>query len=114
MHDDRLQRLLGGLEHAQLRSKLRARFERGSLADEFALTGLTSVERRALEGLLGDLGPTSTKGAFKKSYAQAVPKMTVPDHAAAQAQLKKKIEQKQNDALDEDWGDFDDSEDTDE
>ncbi len=53
MHDDRLQRLLGGPEHAQLRSKLRARFERGSLADEFALTGLTSVERRALEGLLG-------------------------------------------------------------
>jgi O-acetyl-ADP-ribose deacetylase (regulator of RNase III) len=70
--------------------------------------------RKALEGLLGDLGPTSTKGAFKKSYAQAIPKATVPDHAAAQAQLKKKIEQKQNDALDEDWGDFDDSEDTDE
>ncbi|MBZ0119346.1 MAG: macro domain-containing protein [Sandaracinaceae bacterium] len=71
--------------------------------------------RMALEGLLGDLGPTSTKGAFKKSFAGHAggPKQTIPDHAAAQAQLKKKIEKSQKDALDEgaDVGDFDDSED---
>lgn len=53
MHDDRLQRLLGGPECVQLRVKLRARFERGTLVDEFALTGLTAAERGALEGLLG-------------------------------------------------------------
>lgn len=51
--DDRLQRLLGGPECSLLRSKLRARFERGSFADEFALTGLSDTERGALEGLLG-------------------------------------------------------------
>lgn len=68
--------------------------------------------RKALEGLLGDLGPTSTQGAYKKSFGHAPAgayKVTVPDAAAAQAQLKKTIEQKQKDALDEDFDeDFDD------
>jgi uncharacterized protein (TIGR02679 family) len=53
MQDDRLQRLLGGPECAQLRLKLRARFERGTLVDDFSLTGLTASERAVLEGLLG-------------------------------------------------------------
>lgn len=53
MQDDRLQRLLGGPDCAQLRLKLRARFERGTLVDEFSLTGLTHSERAVLEGLLG-------------------------------------------------------------
>lgn len=67
--------------------------------------------RAALESLLGDLGPTSTAGAYKKSYGHAqtsAAKQTVPDTAAAQAQLKKKLEQAQKDALDADDSDFDD------
>lgn len=72
--------------------------------------------RAALEGLLGDLGPTSKQGAYKKSFAQPPHmqhKATVPDTAAAQAQLKKKIEEAQKDALDDDFEDedFDDFDD---
>jgi O-acetyl-ADP-ribose deacetylase (regulator of RNase III) len=73
--------------------------------------------RQALEGLLGDLGPTSMQGAYKKSFAHTPSgahfKPTVPDTAAAQAQLKKQIEQAQKDALDEDFDDedFDDFDD---
>ncbi len=51
--DARLQRLLGGDELAELRRRLRARFERGATGDEFAFSKLNSAERRALEGLLG-------------------------------------------------------------
>lgn len=71
--------------------------------------------RFALEELLGDLGPTSQKGAYKKSFAHPpAPQQftnTIPDSAAAQAQLKKAIEQSKKDVLDEDleYDDFDDS-----
>lgn len=53
---DRLRRLLGGPELAGLRSRLRARFERGATRDEFTLPDLATAERRALAGLLGRPG----------------------------------------------------------
>lgn len=49
----RLQRLLGGPELAELRRRLRARFERGDPGTSFTLAGLTPAQRRALEGLTG-------------------------------------------------------------
>ena len=57
---DRLQRLLGGPELAGLRSRLRARFEKGAARDEFTLIGLAAAERRALAGLLGRPGGGAT------------------------------------------------------
>ncbi|HEY3659307.1 MAG TPA: TIGR02679 family protein [Steroidobacteraceae bacterium] len=50
---ERLQKLLGGVELANLRLRLRARYERGTSRDEFTLTDLLGHERRALAGLLG-------------------------------------------------------------
>ena len=72
--------------------------------------------RAALEGLLGDLGPATT--TYKKSFVHpnlpSAHKATIPDSAAAQAQLKKKIAEAQKDALDDDKDfedeDFDDFE----
>lgn len=49
----RLEKLLGGAELANLRLRLRARYERGASRDEFTLTDLSGPERRALDGLLG-------------------------------------------------------------
>jgi uncharacterized protein (TIGR02679 family) len=49
----RLQTLLGGIELANLRTRLRARYERGASRDGFTLTDLSGAERRALDGLLG-------------------------------------------------------------
>lgn len=64
--------------------------------------------RKALEGLLGDLGPTTSKGAYKKSFASGMnQKLTIPDSHAAQAQLNKKIDQSMKKALDEDLDDED-------
>lgn len=51
--EERLRRLLGGAELANLRLRLRARYEKGRSRDEFTLTDLESGERRALAGLLG-------------------------------------------------------------
>ena len=71
--------------------------------------------RKALEDLLGDLGPTTQKHAYKKSFPMGKGpitqhKVTIPDNAAAQAQLKKQIalleKTKLADAVDDD--DFDD------
>jgi len=59
----RLRRLLGGPELAGLRLRLRARFEKGATRDEFTLLGLASVERRALEGLLGR--PIANAGSMR-------------------------------------------------
>lgn len=50
---ERLSKLLGGVELSNLRLRLRARYERGALRDEFTLTDLLGHERRALAGLLG-------------------------------------------------------------
>jgi uncharacterized protein (TIGR02679 family) len=50
---DRLQRLLGGPELAELRGRLRARYERGEQGEVFTLGRLSAPERRALEGLMG-------------------------------------------------------------
>ena len=50
---ERLQKLLGGAALANLRLRLRARYERGASRDEFTLTDLSGHERRALAGLLG-------------------------------------------------------------
>lgn len=49
----RLSSLLGGIELAPLRTRLRARLRRAAPAEAFTLPDLTAVERRALEGLLG-------------------------------------------------------------
>jgi hypothetical protein len=49
----RLQKLLGGIELANLRQRFRARYERGASRDEFTLMDLLGHERRALAGLLG-------------------------------------------------------------
>jgi uncharacterized protein (TIGR02679 family) len=49
----RLENLLGGVELANLRRRLRARYERGASRDVFTLTDLEARERRALAGLLG-------------------------------------------------------------
>jgi uncharacterized protein (TIGR02679 family) len=51
--EPRLRRLLGGAELANLRRRLRARYEKGALRGEFTLTDLEIAERRALAGLLG-------------------------------------------------------------
>jgi uncharacterized protein (TIGR02679 family) len=50
---ERLQKLLGGAELSELRRRLRARYERGAVRDQFILTDLPVHERRALAGLLG-------------------------------------------------------------
>jgi uncharacterized protein (TIGR02679 family) len=50
---ERLEKLMGGVELANLRLRLRARYERGASSDEFTLTDLLGHERRALAGLLG-------------------------------------------------------------
>ena len=50
---DRLRRVLGGEELGALRQRLRSRYERGTMPDQFTLTQLASHERRALAGLLG-------------------------------------------------------------
>lgn len=73
--------------------------------------------RAALEKLLGDLGPTSSHpGAYKKSFAQSPEltphKPTIPDSAAAQAQLQKKLAKQDalevdDEDLDEDFDDED-------
>jgi len=60
---ERLQRLLGGPDLAGLRRRLRARFEKGALLDEFTLVGLAAAERRALAGLLGR--PVSSAGSMR-------------------------------------------------
>ena len=51
--DGRLERLLGGVELAELRERLRRRFARSPHAQQITLTRLAEHERRALEGLLG-------------------------------------------------------------
>jgi uncharacterized protein (TIGR02679 family) len=50
---ERLRRVLGGEELGALRQRLRSRYERGTMFDQFTLTDLASHERRALAGLLG-------------------------------------------------------------
>lgn len=54
--DDRLQRLLGGVQLTKLRKRLRQRYERAALegqVDGFRLGGLTPIEHAALASLLG-------------------------------------------------------------
>lgn len=50
---ERLRRLLGGADLEPLRRRLRSRYERGEQSDAFTLPGLSTTERRALEGLTG-------------------------------------------------------------
>ncbi|MES2534582.1 MAG: TIGR02679 family protein [Pseudomonadota bacterium] len=50
---ERLHRLLGGDALADLRRRLRSRYERGAGAGSMTLTGLSAGERAALAGLLG-------------------------------------------------------------
>jgi hypothetical protein len=48
---ERLRKLLGGVALANLRLRLRARYERGASRDESTLTDLLGPERRAPAGL---------------------------------------------------------------
>lgn len=50
---ERLERLLGGPALAELRARLRRRYERGLATDGFVLDRLSPAERTALESLLG-------------------------------------------------------------
>jgi uncharacterized protein (TIGR02679 family) len=56
----RLERLLGGAELAELRRRLRARYERGQQGDTAVLNGIRPFERAALESLLGRRSRTGT------------------------------------------------------
>ena len=64
---DRLERLLGGHDLADLRLRLRARFERGAGQDGFTLHRLSVAERRALSGLLGR--PALSAGSMRLRLA---------------------------------------------
>jgi uncharacterized protein (TIGR02679 family) len=68
---ERLQRLLGGAELADLRQRLRARYERGTSRDEFTLTDLAGHERRALAGLLGRRTLTAGSMRIRRSQLDA-------------------------------------------
>jgi uncharacterized protein (TIGR02679 family) len=67
----RLQKLLGGVELANLRLRLRARYERGESRDAFTLTDLQSQERRALAGLLGRRTLTAGSMRIRRSELDA-------------------------------------------
>lgn len=75
---ERLRRLLGGPELAELRRRLRSRYERGSPGGEFTLGRLDVAERRALEGLTGR--PVRSAGSMRL-------RMTELDAALARAGL---------------------------
>lgn len=64
---DRLARLLGGHDLADLRRRLRARFERGAGQGGFTLHRLSVAERRALSGLLGR--PALSAGSMRLRLA---------------------------------------------
>ncbi len=69
--DDRLQRLhrlLGGPALADLRRRLRARYERGASQDGFTLTQLSEAERHALERLLGRA--VRSAGSMRLSHSE--------------------------------------------
>jgi uncharacterized protein (TIGR02679 family) len=68
---ERLQNLLGGVELANLRLRLRARYERGTPRDEFTLTDLLIHERRALAGLLGRRALTAGSMRIRQSELDA-------------------------------------------
>lgn len=63
----RLQRLLGGAGLANLRRRLRARYEKGASREEFTLTDLEVAERRALAGLLGRPAMAATSMRLRRS-----------------------------------------------
>jgi uncharacterized protein (TIGR02679 family) len=65
--EERLQRLLGGPALADLRRRLRARYEKGESRDEFTLVGLKATERRVLAGLLGR--PTMTADSMRVRHS---------------------------------------------
>jgi uncharacterized protein (TIGR02679 family) len=65
--EDRLLRLLGGPQLANLRLRLRARYERGAVRDGFTLADLSAGERRALAGLLGRRTLTADSMRIRRS-----------------------------------------------
>ena len=65
---ERLQRLLGGPELAELRRRLRSRYERGAPGREFTLGQLSLTERRALAGLTGR--PVRSAGSMRLHMAE--------------------------------------------
>jgi uncharacterized protein (TIGR02679 family) len=69
---ERLQKLLGGVELANLRLRLRARYEKGTSRDEFTLTDLLGHERRALAGLLGRRTRAAGSMRIRRSELDAV------------------------------------------
>ena len=68
---ERLTRLLGGTALAQLRARLRNRYERGSTSDGFVLDRLSQVERAAIESLLGRRARSAASMALSMSEIDA-------------------------------------------
>lgn len=64
---ERLRRVLGGEALASLRQRLRARYERGTVLDQFTLTDLAGDERRALAGLLGRRAAAASSMRLRRS-----------------------------------------------
>ena len=83
----RLQKLLGGVELANLRQRLRARYERGASRDEFTLTDLLGHERRALAGLLGRRAVAAGSMRIRRSELDAA-----LDHAGIAVTLREALE----------------------
>jgi uncharacterized protein (TIGR02679 family) len=69
---ERLRKLLGGAALSMLRRRLRARYERGAVRDEFILTDLPVHERRALAGLLGRRTLAAGSMRLRRSELDAV------------------------------------------
>jgi uncharacterized protein (TIGR02679 family) len=84
---DRLQHLLGGEELRDLRQRLRSRYERGSLRDQFTLTDLAPHERRALAGLLGRRAVAAGSMRLRRSELDAA-----LSHAGISASLRQALE----------------------
>ena len=84
---ERLRKLLGGVALANLRLRLRARYERGASRDEFTLTDLLGHERRALAGLLGRRTVAAGSMRIRRSELDAA-----LDHAGIAVTLREALE----------------------
>jgi len=68
---ERLRRLLGGVELAPLRRRLRTRLERSAQGEVFTLKHLNDAERGALEGLLGRSAKVADSMQLRQSELDA-------------------------------------------
>lgn len=72
MNRERLQRLLGAPQLAELRRRLRRRYEQGRANDIFVLHRLVAAERAALESLLGRKASTASSMRLSLGELDAV------------------------------------------